>query len=304
LKDQAATIKEAKALIVRTTQLPDEMVMEAESLVVIGKHGIGLDNVNVTLATSRGIMVVNTPEANTISVAEHALALMLTLTKRIVPANAALQRGDFLKHKGGLHGTTRILGLQGGDLSGKTVGLVGLGKIARLLAKLCSGMGMTVVGYDPWVKLQDVASVGVTAVYDSLMQLAGAVDVLSIHVPMNNDTRNCIDGAVLKSMKPTAILINCARGGVVDEQALAEAVKSKWIAGAGVDVFAVEPPNADCPLFGIEEIVLTPHAAGATREALQRMALTVAEEVRSVLRGEAPRYLVNPLARRTDSERR
>jgi D-3-phosphoglycerate dehydrogenase / 2-oxoglutarate reductase len=287
-------IRGASALVVRATKMKDEVILAGEKVEVIGKHGIGVDNINVPLATRRGIIVVNTPEANVLSVAEHALTLMLALVKRIVPGNDALHAGKLATQKGGIHQIAHSLGLLGGEISGKEVGIMGMGKIGRELASRCKSLGMVVFGYDPWVKSDEVKRSGVERLYDHLPEMAREVDILSVHVPFNETTKNSINKSIFDLMKPGSWLINCSRGGIVDEAALAEAVKSGRLAGAGVDVFATEPPGPDCPLLGIKNIILTPHAAGATQEALVRMAVTVAEEISIVLGGRKPRFMVNP----------
>jgi D-3-phosphoglycerate dehydrogenase / 2-oxoglutarate reductase len=287
-------IRGASALVVRATKMKDEVILAGEKLEVIGKHGIGVDNINVPLATERGIIVVNTPEANVLSVAEHALTLMLALVKKIVPANDALHAGTLASQKGGIHQIAHSLGLLGGEISGKKVGIMGMGKIGRELASRCKNLGMVVFGYDPWVTLDEVKRWGVGKLYDHLAEMAREVDILSVHVPFSESTKNSIGQSIFESMKPGTWFINCSRGGVVDETALADAVRSGHLAGAGVDVFAAEPPGPDCPLLGIKNIILTPHAAGATQEALVRMAVTVSEEISTVLQGKKPRFMVNP----------
>ena len=289
-----AEIVSASAVVVRTTKIPDEMIMAGTKLEVIGKHGVGMDNINIPLATAKGILVVNTPLANIISVAEHTMALMFAVAKRIIPANYAMQSGVFTGAKGDLTHLAGERGLMGMEVFGKHLGVVGMGKIGREVALRGKGLGMRVAGYDPWVKLEQVTACGVERLCDGVQELAAESDVLSINIPLNDATRNIINAAVLAVMPSGAILINCARGGIVDETALAAAVRSGRLMGAGVDVFAQEPPTADCPLFGIDGIVLTPHRAGGTKESVRCMAVTIAEECSAILNGRQPRFIANP----------
>lgn len=258
----------------------------AVRLRVIGRHGVGLDNVDVAAATERGVPVVYTPDGPTESTAEHALTLMLATARHLSQLDRAARSGDF--------GIRNRLQAMGHELRGKALGVVGFGRIGRRLAEMCRGaLQMLIYVFDPYLDAQVVAEWGATSVSD-LVQLAGTVDVLSLHVPLTAETHHLIDRDVLGAMKPDAILINASRGAVVDEAALIEALQEGRIFGAGLDVYDPEPPAADHPLFAFEQVVLTPHVASFTDEARRRMGLTVVEDILRVLRGEPPAYLANP----------
>ncbi len=268
-------------VLVRTARLGAELLATAPRLKVIGKHGVGVDNLDVAAARRLGITVVSTPGANAEAVAEHALTLMLMLARQIQTTSRLLRHGHFDAARSSLLAT---------DLAGKTLGLVGLGNVGARLAKLCgAGLGMRVLAFDPYVRPERASELGVTLLAEvaALLPLA---DVVSIHVPLTSETRGIIGARELALLKPTALLINCARGGLVDETALLVALQEGRLAGAGLDVFAEEPPPLDHPLLALENVVATPHVAGGSREALELMAVTVAEDILRVLRGEPPRY--------------
>lgn len=281
------------ALIVRSTRVTAAIIEAGKKLKVIGRHGIGLDNIDLEAANRCGVAVVNTPDANVISVAEHVVATMLYLCKRLKEVDRALRGGEF-DRPGSLPGLVTKLGYTTRELYGKTLGLVGCGKIARRVAEVC-GMGfeMRIYSYDPCLSPEYMARVGVKPC-DSLEEVFQKGDFVSIHVPLTDGTRNLVDKKQLALMKPTAYLINASRGGVVNEEDLYTALQNKSIAGAAVDVFAQEPPGKDNPLFTLDNIVVTPHIAAMTDGALVRMARDVAKGVLSVLRGERPSSLVNP----------
>lgn len=286
-------IADADALIVRSTKVTAAMIEAGKQLKVIGRHGIGLDNIDLVAANRCGVAVVNTPEANVISVAEHVLATMLYLCKRIKEVDNALRVGEF-DQPGSLPGLVTKLGYTTLELYGKTLGLVGFGRIARKTAEVCmKGFNMKVCSYDAYLKPEVFKEAGVEPC-GSLEEVFEKSDFISVHVPLTPETRNLIGKKQLDLMKPAAYLINPSRGGVVNEEDLYTALKNKSIAGAAVDVFEKEPPARDNPLFNLENIVLTPHIAAMTDGALVRMARDVSEGVRSVLRRERPRNLVNP----------
>lgn len=277
----AKALEGAQGVIVRTVRLPAEIIRGAKHLRIIAKHGVGYDNVDVAAATACGVVLTNTPTANSPSVAEHALALLLAVARRIGEANRDLALARLRTQKA----------YEGIELSEKTLGIVGVGESGRRLARMAAGgLGMRVLGYDPY---RDTWPEGIERCGE-LEALLAQADFLSIHVPLTPETRRLIGSAALARMKPTAILVNTARGGIVDEAALAEAIRGGRLAGAGLDVVADEPLKADHPLAALPNVILTPHVAGVTEEAMMRMARESAEEVLRILRGERPRHPVNP----------
>jgi D-3-phosphoglycerate dehydrogenase len=257
---------------------------QAKQLEVIGRHGAGVDIVDVEAATQRGIPVTFTPYGPTESTAEHALMLMLAVARRLPQLDRAVRNDDF-------HIRDRIMGQ---ELAGKTLGVVGFGRIGNRLAEICrEGLHMPVYFYDPYVDPETAKECDASCVHD-LVELAGLADILSIHSPLNDKTWHLISREVIQAMKPGAILVNTSRGPVVDEAALIEALQSGHLGGAGLDVYDPEPPAPDNPLFQMDQVALTPHLASFTDEGRQRMGLTAAEDVLRILRGEKPLHLANP----------
>jgi D-3-phosphoglycerate dehydrogenase len=258
----------------------------ATRLEVIGRNGVGLDNVDVEAASERGIPVTYTPYGPTESTAEHALTLILATARRLVQMDRAVRGGDFQ--------IGERLEAMGRELDGMTLGVAGFGRIGQRLAEMCrDALRMDVFVYDPYLDPEVVSEWGAVPVAD-LVELAGKVDVLSIHAPLTTGTRGLISREVIWAMKPGAILVNTSRGPVVDEAALVEALQDGHLGGAGLDVFDPEPPTADNALLRLENVVLTPHVASFTHEGRRRMGLTVVEDVLRALRGERPEYLANP----------
>jgi D-3-phosphoglycerate dehydrogenase len=278
-------LADADGLVVRIAKVTADVIAKAPKLKVIGKHGIGIDNIDLDAATHRGIHVVFTPGSNQEAVAEHTLAFMLVLARKIEQVAALSRAGDF--------NTGRNVS-PGIDLLGRTLGLVGMGRIGGRLAEICrAAFSMRVLAFDPYASPERARELGVELV-SSIDPVLAESDFVSIHAPLTPETHHVIDAARLKQMKPTAFLINCARGGLVDELALADALKAGTIAGAGIDVWAEEPPPTDHPLLHLPTCLVTPHVAGASLEARRETARMVAEETLRVLRGEAPRYSYNP----------
>jgi len=273
-------VKDVQAILVRVAKLTPEVIQAAPHLKVIGKHGVGYDNINIPAATARGVIVTNTPLANSTSVAEHALALLVAVARRVGESERDLARGAMRAQKV----------YQGVELSGKVMGVIGLGSAGLRLARMTgNGLGMRVLGFDPYKEpwpdgIERCREVG---------PLLAQADFISIHVPLTKETTNLIGRDALPTMKPTAILVNTARGGIVDEAAVADAVKAGRLAGAGLDVVVDEPLKPSHPLNGVPNIILTPHMAGVTEEAMMRMAQDSAEDILRVLRGEKPKYPVN-----------
>ena len=270
------------ALMIRSgTQVTADVIAAADRLRIVGRAGVGVDNVDVPAATQRGVLVVNSPEGNTIAAAEHALALLLSLSRHVPQAHASMRQGAWDRKK-----------YVGNELYKKTLGVVGLGKIGSHVAKVAKAMGMEVIAYDPFVSSERAQQMQVRLT--QLPDLFSSADYITLHIPRTPDTENLVNAELLRTMKPSARLVNCARGGIIDESALAEAVDNGVIAGAGVDVFASEPLAADSPLRAVERgLVLTPHLGASTEEAQENVAIDVAEQIRDVLLGLPARSAVN-----------
>ncbi|NJK70432.1 MAG: phosphoglycerate dehydrogenase [Microcoleus sp. CSU_2_2] len=275
-------IPEYDALMIRSgTQVTKEIIEAGNLLKIIGRAGVGVDNVDVPAATRKGIVVVNSPEGNTIAAAEHAIAMMLSMSRHIPEANASV--------KGGKWERNRFLGV---EVYKKTLGIVGLGKIGSHLAAAAKAMGMKLLAYDPFISTERADQLGCRLV--ELELLMRESDYITLHIPKTPETLHLINAEVLSKMKPTARIINCARGGIIDEAALAEAIKEGKIAGAALDVYEQEPLQADSPLRNVgQNIVLTPHLGASTAEAQVNVAIDVAEQIRDVLLGLPARSAVN-----------
>jgi D-3-phosphoglycerate dehydrogenase len=284
----AATLVEAMrtvdAVIVRTETIPPEAVAGARRLRVIAKHGVGYDNIPVRVATAHGVTVVYAPGANARSAAEQAIALMLAVAKRVPAADRAQRRGEWsMRYTPGFV-----------ELHGRTLGIVGFGAIGRIVATIARhGLGMHVVVHSP--NAPDAALVEAGAERAStLPELLARADVVSLHRPARPGAGVLIGRGELAAMRPGAILVNTARGEHVDAIALAEALERGHLLGAGIDVYATEPPPADHPLFGLDNVVLSPHVGSATEEAMRNVAVLCAEQVIDVLAGRRPAHPVNP----------
>ncbi|PJB49199.1 MAG: phosphoglycerate dehydrogenase, partial [Chloroflexi bacterium CG_4_9_14_3_um_filter_45_9] len=273
-------IADYDALIVRSkTQVSADVIELGENLKVIGRAGVGIDNIDVDVATRKGIVVVNAPTGNTISATEHTLALMLALARNIPQANNELKKGKWEREK-----------FTGTELRNKTLGIIGLGNVGSELAKRVQAFEMHILAYDPFVSEDYAQRLKVTLV--SLDRLLKEADFITLHVPLTTMTEKLIGAAELAMMKPTARIINCARGGLIDEEALLKAIQEGKIAGAAFDVFSREPLT-DSPLFKEDRIVVTPHLGASTVEAQMNVARDVAEQVLTVLQGQFSRYAVN-----------
>ena len=275
-----AILPDYDALIVRSqVQVDAELIAAGTRLVVIGRAGVGVDNVDLDAATRAGITVVNAPTGNTIAAAEHTLALLYALARKIVPAEASLRRGEWKR--------AQFTGL---ELRGRTLGIVGLGKIGQAIAARAIAMEMTVLGVDPYITPEQAENHGVDLVdFDTLLARS---DVITVHVPLTRATKNLIGTESLAKMKPGTILLNVARGGVIDEAAVADALRDGRLAAAGIDVFEHEPP-AGSPLLDAPNAVLTPHLGASTAEAQVLVSEEVASQVIDVLDGRSARYAVN-----------
>lgn len=273
-------IKGAEALIIRSaTKVTAEVLAAADVLSVVGRAGIGLDNVDVPAATARGVMVVNAPQSNMISAAEQAMSLILATARNTPQAHAALKNGKWERSK-----------WEGVELHGKTVGIVGLGRIGALVAARCAAFDMRVIAFDPFISSERAAQLGAELV--TLEDCMRQSDFISVHLPKTKDTTGIIDAAMFAIAKSDLRIINTSRGGIVDERALFDAVSSGQIAGAGLDVF-VEEPCTDSPLFTLPSIVVSPHLGASTREAQDKAGDTIADMVQLALAGEFVPFAVN-----------
>jgi D-3-phosphoglycerate dehydrogenase len=283
--DLAESLIIAEALLVRLFPVTAEVIAQSPHLKVIGRHGVGVDTVDVAAATTLGIPVVHTPQANSDAVAEHAVMLMLAVAKRLVNMDHTVreQRWTGQAPPGGL------------ELRGKTAGIVGMGQVGRRVAHLCGvGFGMKVLGYDPLLEADQFPAF--IARTEHLGDLLSRADIVSLHIPLTPETHHLINTERLAQMKPGAILINTARGGLVDAVALADTLTSGCLTGAALDVFEEEPPRADNPLLKLDAkyVTFTPHAAGRTDRSLQQMAEMVCNGILAVLNGDRPSNVVNP----------
>jgi len=276
----AALSKGVDAVLIRSaTKMDAEAISVAKGLKVIARAGVGLDNVEIPAATAAGVMVVNAPTSNIVSAAELAIGLLLASARSISPAHAALKGGKWARSK-----------YTGAELFEKTLGIVGFGRIGQLVAHRMQAFGMDVVAYDPYLQPAKAAQLNVRLV--ELDELLKVSDFITIHLPKTKETANLIGTEALKKVKPTVRIINAARGGVLDESALYEALKNGKVAGAGLDVFATEPCT-DSPLFSLDNVVATPHLGASTDEAQERAGIAVAISVRKALSGELVPDAVN-----------
>jgi D-3-phosphoglycerate dehydrogenase / 2-oxoglutarate reductase len=274
-------VRDAAALVIRSaTRVDDALLAAAPELVVVGRAGIGLDNVDVDAATRRGVMVVNAPQSNVLSAAEHTLALLLAEARNVPQADADLRRGEWNRSR-----------WEGVELHAKTLGIVGLGRVGVLVAQRAHAFGMQLLAYDPFVSSDRARQLGVTLV-PALDELIRQADFLTIHLPKTPDTLGLVDAELLTHAKPTLRIVNTARGGIIDETALADALREGRVAGAAIDVWATEP-TTESPLFELPNVVVTPHLGASTAEAQDKAGQTIAEQVVLALRGEFVPYAVN-----------
>jgi D-3-phosphoglycerate dehydrogenase / 2-oxoglutarate reductase len=281
LDDLKQQLRDADAALVGTWMKFNAELMDlAPALKVISRTGAGVDNVDVPAATCRKIRVLNTPTANSISVAEHALAMLLAMSKQLAFLDASIRQGNF---------KARRLYLPV-DIEGKTLGLIGCGNIGRLFAQKCrDALHMRTIAFDPFLK---VAPPGIE-LCPTIPAVLSQADYVSLHVPYSPETKNLIAQKELAQMKPSAFLINTSRGGIIDEAALAQALNAGTIAGAALDVFEAEPPKPDNPLLSCQGLLLTPHSAALTRECVLRVALCAAQGIVDHLSGRIPEFVFN-----------
>jgi D-3-phosphoglycerate dehydrogenase / 2-oxoglutarate reductase len=273
-------IGDYEGLVVRSqTQVTAPIIEAGKKLIVIGRAGVGVDNIDLDAATRRGIVVVNAPTGNTISAAEHAVALMLALARQIPQANTSLKSGKWERSK-----------FMGTELRGKTIGIIGLGNVGSAVARRASSFEMKLLGYDPFVSQDHARNLQVLIV--TLEKIYKEADFITLHIPLTAQTKEMIGPKELAMMKPNVRIVNTARGGLINEEALANALKEKKIAGAAIDVFPQEPCTSSV-LFGVENAIVTPHLGASTAEAQVMAASDVGEQIVDVFKGLQPRYAVN-----------
>ena len=274
-------VADCDGLVVRSeTKVTAEVMDAARNLRVIGRAGVGVDNIDVPAATARGIVVMNAPDGNTITTAEHTLALLVALARNVAQANTSVKASKWERKR-----------FIGAELQGKTLGIVGLGRIGRAVASRARAFGMKIVAHDPFIAAEQARELEIESA--SLDEVFSRADFLTVHTPLTNETRGIVGREAFSRMKTGARVINCARGGLIDEAALYEAIISGRIAGAALDVFEQEPPPPDHPLLGLDQVIVTPHLGASTTEAQEGVAFTVAEQMRDYLLSGALRGAVN-----------
>jgi D-3-phosphoglycerate dehydrogenase len=281
-EDLKERIADYDAIVIRSGTKVTKEIIEAGStgrLKVVGRAGVGVDNIAVETATEKGILVVNSPEANTISAAEHTIAMLLSVSRKIPAANVSLKSGKWDRKK---H--------MGVEVNGKVLGIIGLGRVGTEVAKRVKGLGMKVVAYDPFITVEKAKELGITLA--SLNETIQVADFVTLHTPLTKDTRHLIGAKEFALMKDGVRVINCARGGIIDEHALREAIESGKVAGAALDVFEQEPPE-ECDLLELDEVVVTPHLGASTTEAQKAAAMGIADEVIDALQNKPVRNTVN-----------
>lgn len=275
-----ARIGDYDGLAIRSaTKVTEKLLAAADNLKVIGRAGIGVDNIDLPAASKKGVIVMNTPFGNSITTAEHAIAMMFAVARQIPEASASTHAGKWEKSK-----------FMGVELTGKTLGLIGSGNIGSIVASRALGLKMKVIAYDPFLSVERAQELGVKKV--ELDELLAGADFITLHVPKTEQTANMITAEAIAKMKKGVRIVNCARGGLVDEEALAEALKAGHVAGAAFDVFAVEPAT-ESPLFNLPNVVVTPHLGAATTEAQENVALQVAEQLSDYLNSGAVSNAIN-----------
>ncbi len=266
-EELADTIGEYDGLIIRSgSKVTAKVLAQAESLQVVGRAGIGVDNVDVPAASRKGVVVMNTPTGNAVTTAEHAISLLMSLARRIPQATASMREGKWEKSK-----------FQGTEIADKTLGVIGMGNIGRIAANRAQGLKMKVIAFDPVLSSERAASLGVELV--SLDELFERADFITVHAPLTPETKGLIGKDAIAKMKPGVLIVNAARGGIVDEAALAQAVESGKVGGAALDVFGQEPVETDNPLLKQDRVIVTPHLGASTAEAQDRVAREIAEQV-------------------------
>jgi D-3-phosphoglycerate dehydrogenase len=268
------------ALLVRSgTEVTARVIESGKKLRFIGRAGAGVDNIDMDAATRKGIIVANAPEGNTLAATEHTMAMMLSLARSIPQANASLKKKEWKRSK-----------FMGVELNEKTLGIVGLGRIGREVAKRAQALGMHIVGYDLFISKERATQMGVEAL--SLEELFRVSDFITVHTPLTKETKHIVNSRTIATMKDGVRIINCARGGIIDEKALCDAIRSGKVAGAALDVFEEEPPLSS-PILEFDQVITTPHLGASTVEAQQNVAVSIAKQCLSVLKGGSARNIVN-----------
>ena len=287
LEDAAAlaeAVSGANGILARSARITPELIASANGLQIVSRHGVGYDRVNIEALSARKIPLAVTGTANSPSVAEHAMMFMLACAKRLRPTDQRTRNGDFLKARQELG---RV------ELLEKKVLIIGFGRIGKIVARRCQGFDMQVLACDPFIDQQTIRDAGVTPV-ENFRDVLREVDYLTIHVPLNDETENLIGVEELALLKSTAILVNCARGGIINEDALYDVLKNEKIFGAGIDVFAIEPTPGDHPLFTLDNVLVNPHAAASAMECLERMGVQAAQNILDAFDGKLdPGMVVN-----------
>lgn len=283
-EEQINNCSDAEAIIVRVTKIDKQKIDQMPKLKIIAKHGIGTDNIDLDYAKEKGIIVTNTPTANMVSVAELAVTLALCCARNIIKSNNMTKKGvDSLAPKE----------LTGMEISGKVVGLIGTGRIGQKIGKIFqNGFGLEVHCFDPFITEEKANELGFKK-FENLIDMLKEVDIVSISVPLTDSTKNLITEKEFDSMKSNSILVNTARGKIVNEKALYDALINNKIKSAAMDVFEVEPPEIDNPLLSLDNFIATPHIGAATEEALIKMGMTAVEEINMFKNNKTPRYIVN-----------
>ncbi|WP_437193811.1 phosphoglycerate dehydrogenase [Planctomicrobium sp. SH527] len=280
--DLKVALQEADGIVIRSgTKLTADVLDGQKRLKVIARAGVGVDNVDLPTATRNGIIVSNTPDGNTISTAEHTIAMMMALVRNIGPASQTMRDGKWDRKS-----------FNGTQVAGKSIGVIGLGRIGIAVAKRCRGLEMTVLGYDPFLGEERAAQLGIE-LYRDLDAMISKCDIITVHTPLTEETRGLLGAKRLAALKKGVRIVNCARGGIVDEEALADAIESGHVAGAAFDVFTSEPPAADFRLTKLPQVLSTPHLAASTDEAQEQVALEAAEIVANFLTKNEIRSAVN-----------
>ncbi len=274
-------IKDYDGLIIRSgTKVTADIVEAATKLKVIGRAGVGVENIDIDAASKKGIVVMNTPGGNNVTTAEHTISLMMSLARHIPQAVSSLKAGKWTRQK-----------FTGVELCNKTLGIIGLGNVGRIVAERAQGLRMKVLGHDPFLTAEGAARLGVSLV--SLDEIYEKSDFITVHTPLTNETRGLINRNAFAKMKKGVRIINCARGGIVDEEDLAQSLRDGKVAGAALDVFVDEPPPPDHPLLKMDQVIATPHLGASTDEAQLNVGIAVAEQVVDFLSGEVIRFAVN-----------
>ena len=281
LEELANTIHEYNGIVVRSrTKLTADIIEKADNLQIIARAGVGVDNIDLNAATEKGIMVVNSPESTSVTVAEHTMGLILSMARKISIADKSVKDGKWEKKK-----------FMGVELRNKTLGVIGMGRIGSQVVNRCKAFGMDAMAYDPYLPEEVAKQMGVELT--DLETVLKNADFITIHVPLTPETKHSISTEQFEIMKDTAFIVNCARGGIIDEEALYDALVNDKIGGAALDVYEEEPPAADCKLFGLDNIILTPHIAASTKEAQRDAAIIVADEIIDLAKGNTPKNVLN-----------